>query len=173
MFGISFTEILLILAVALVVVGPQKLPGLLGTLGNYIGKLRRMATEMRKQTGIDDILRQEGLEGGINELRGLLRTDNLYAPATRRRPLAAQDPYESAIQYDRTREYPTEGADAYGAIPEDLAEGLLGGSSDLTANAPVDSEPEAGGRPSTVPPDPTEEAPSSDSKVTSGAKASA
>lgn len=126
MFGISFTEILLILAVALVVVGPQKLPRVLGTLGNYIGKLRRLATEMRRQTGIDEILRQEGLEGGINELRNILRTEPQLG-SQRRQPYApAVD--ESVYEYDRSREYPTEGADCYSAIPEDLAQDLLAGS---------------------------------------------
>jgi sec-independent protein translocase protein TatB len=124
-FGISFTEILLIVAVTIVIVGPQKLPGMLGTVGSYIGKLRRMATEMRRQTGIDDILRQEGLSGGLNELRSMVRGDQ-YGTAGARRGGVAHDPYGDDVEFDRSREYPTEGPDAYGAIPEDLLDDAYG-----------------------------------------------
>ncbi len=119
MFGISLTELIIIGVVALVVVGPQKLPGMLRTLGMWIAKIRRLTTEVREQTGIDDILRAEGLDGGLNELRGLVR-GNLSGPRTSRESDPyLDDPYEE-VEYDRSREYPVEGADAYGALPDDL-----------------------------------------------------
>lgn len=122
MFGISFTEILLIAVVAIIVVGPKKLPQMLGTLGNWIGQLRRMGTEMRRQTGLDELLRDEGLDGGLSELRGLMRGDlGISRPRAHARGRAA-DPYDDMIEYDRTREYPVEGPDAFGAIAEDLLE---------------------------------------------------
>jgi sec-independent protein translocase protein TatB len=133
-FGVSFTEMMLIAVVALIVVGPRRLPEYLGTAGKWIGKLRNITNEMRRQTGIDEILRQEGIQGGINELRTLMRPGigNLASLASPTRPslpattspgaAPAPDPYGEAVEYDRDREYPTEGADAYGAIPEDLLE---------------------------------------------------
>ena len=72
MFGVSFLELALVAVVALMVVGPKKLPGLMRTLGEWVGKIRKMTTEMRAQTGIDEILRQEGIDG-VHELRSLLR----------------------------------------------------------------------------------------------------
>src|SRR3546814_4534998 len=36
-------------------------------LGNWIRKLRKMTIDVRAQTGIDDILRAEGLHGGLSE----------------------------------------------------------------------------------------------------------
>ena len=60
MFGVSFTELGLILLVILIVVGPHKLPSMMRTLGQWLGRFRRMTTEMRAQSGIDDVLRQEG-----------------------------------------------------------------------------------------------------------------
>lgn len=122
MFGISFTEIAMIAIVALIVVGPQKLPGMLRTVGEWIQKLRRMTTEVRAQTGIDEILREEGIQGGISELRNLLRGD--LGPAARgqpaRRSEVVEDPYKASVEDDRLREYPPEGADAFGALPDDL-----------------------------------------------------
>jgi sec-independent protein translocase protein TatB len=120
-FGISFTEIAVIALVALIVVGPHKLPGMLRTLGEWIGKLRRLTSEVRAQTGIDDILRQEGIEGGLGELRSVLRGDLGVSQRTSRTRLAA-DPYPDAMEIDRYREYPPEGADAYGALPDDLVD---------------------------------------------------
>ncbi|HMJ13850.1 MAG TPA: Sec-independent protein translocase protein TatB [Polyangiaceae bacterium] len=119
MFGISFTEMLVIGLVALVVVGPQKLPKMLRSLGEWIAKLRRITTEVRAQTGIDDILRAEGLSGGLNELRTLMRGDIIRRPAEPAyQPV--QDPYREIVETDMTREYPPEGVDASGALPEDL-----------------------------------------------------
>jgi sec-independent protein translocase protein TatB len=53
------------------IVGPARLPKLLGTLGRWSAKLRRITTEVRYQSGIDDILRKEGITGGLSELRNL------------------------------------------------------------------------------------------------------
>jgi sec-independent protein translocase protein TatB len=123
--GVSFGELVLIGIVALVVVGPRRLPEMLGNLGRFIGRLRNMTTEVRRQTGIDDILRQEGIQGGLAELRGIVRGDlsSLHRPSPAATPLAPDavvDNYGDAVDFDRWREYPTEGPDSYGAIPEDL-----------------------------------------------------
>jgi sec-independent protein translocase protein TatB len=49
MFDISWSEFLVIGVVALVVIGPKELPGVLRTLGQYTRKVRRMATEFQNQ----------------------------------------------------------------------------------------------------------------------------
>jgi sec-independent protein translocase protein TatB len=49
MFDISWTEFLLIGVVALIVIGPKELPGVLRTLGQYTRKVRGMATEFQNQ----------------------------------------------------------------------------------------------------------------------------
>lgn len=129
MFGVSFGEVLLIALVALVVVGPRRLPEILGTLGQWIARLRRMTTQVRQQTGIDDILRTEGVSGGLSELRSIMRGDFVGVPrlgpgsgAVGPPPPggAVVDTYGEAVEFDRWREHPVEGVDAYGAIPEDL-----------------------------------------------------
>jgi sec-independent protein translocase protein TatB len=114
--GFSFSEVILIGIVALVAVGPQRLPGMLKTFGLWMRKLRKLTTEVRAQTGIDDILRAEGIQGGVSELRSLMR-GGAPAPVTPYRPF--DDPYRS-VEVDLSREYPPEGPDAKGAIPDDL-----------------------------------------------------
>lgn len=121
MFGISLTEIVVIALVALVFVGPQKLPKMLRTLGEWIAKVRSLTTQVRQQTGIDEILRQEGIDGGLSELRSIMRGDLSSVGRSRSKASKpASDPYEESIEYDRSRENPVEGPDAYGALPDDL-----------------------------------------------------
>ena len=47
MFGLGFTEILVILGVALLVFGPDKLPDLAKTLGRSLAELRRAVDEIK------------------------------------------------------------------------------------------------------------------------------
>jgi sec-independent protein translocase protein TatB len=49
MFDISWSEFLLIGVVALIVIGPKELPGVLRTLGQYTRKVRSMASEFQSQ----------------------------------------------------------------------------------------------------------------------------
>lgn len=49
MFDIAWSEMVLIGAVALVVIGPKDLPKALRTVGQTIGKIRRMASEFQGQ----------------------------------------------------------------------------------------------------------------------------
>ncbi len=60
MFDIGGGELLVIGIVALVVIGPKELPGLLRTAGNAMGKVRRMAAEFRGQ--FDDAMREAELD---------------------------------------------------------------------------------------------------------------
>jgi sec-independent protein translocase protein TatB len=49
MFDISWSEFLLIGVVALIVIGPKELPGVLRTLGQYTRKVRSMAADFQSQ----------------------------------------------------------------------------------------------------------------------------
>src|SRR4029453_18833403 len=49
MFDISWSELLLIGIVALIVIGPKELPGALRTLGQWMAKIRRMASDFQSQ----------------------------------------------------------------------------------------------------------------------------
>jgi Tat protein translocase TatB subunit len=49
MFGIGMTELLVILAVGLIVIGPKKLPELARSLGKGLAEFRRASTEMRRE----------------------------------------------------------------------------------------------------------------------------
>jgi sec-independent protein translocase protein TatB len=49
MFDIGWSELVVIGVVALIAIGPKELPGVLRTVGQYMGKVRRMASEFQGQ----------------------------------------------------------------------------------------------------------------------------
>lgn len=49
MFEVGFTEIILILGIALLVLGPEKLPKLANQVGRWAGRARAMARQLRAQ----------------------------------------------------------------------------------------------------------------------------
>jgi len=59
MFGIGMPELLLILAVALIVIGPKKLPDLAKSLGRAMGEFKRATNDLKQsieqETGLDEV----------------------------------------------------------------------------------------------------------------------
>jgi sec-independent protein translocase protein TatB len=69
MFDLSWSHILLVLIVALVVVGPKDLPKLMRTAGQWTAKARAMADQFRKS--FDEMARQSELEELRAEIESL------------------------------------------------------------------------------------------------------
>ncbi|WP_437581326.1 Sec-independent protein translocase protein TatB [Sorangium sp. So ce887] len=130
MFGFSFGEMMVLVIVGIIVVGPRRLPAMMRTAGSWITKVRRMTTELRSQSGIDDLIRQEGLERDIRELRSLSRVNvietlvkpvmdaatvgTVVSATPRIRPPEPEPPQPPPnVQPLREREYPVLGCDAY------------------------------------------------------------
>ena len=77
MFDFGFWEIVLIMIIALLVVGPERLPKLAREVGLWVGKAKRMVNSVRsdieqelKAAELKEILDKQ--QGEIQELRGLL-----------------------------------------------------------------------------------------------------
>ncbi|MFM8846286.1 MAG: Sec-independent protein translocase protein TatB [Gammaproteobacteria bacterium] len=49
MFEVGFSELLLIMGLALLVLGPEKLPKVVGEIGRWMGRARAMARQFREQ----------------------------------------------------------------------------------------------------------------------------
>ena len=60
MFDIGIGELLVIIIVAVVVIGPKDLPLAMRTAGRWIGKMRRISAHFR--SGIDTMVREAELE---------------------------------------------------------------------------------------------------------------
>jgi sec-independent protein translocase protein TatB len=65
MFDVSFSELLLIALVALIVLGPQRLPEVARTAGQWLGKLRRFVSDVKQD------LDREMNQSELAELRKL------------------------------------------------------------------------------------------------------
>ncbi len=65
MFDIGFWELLIIGVVGLLVIGPERLPGVATMLGQWVGRLRRFANHMRSE--IQEELEAEHLKQVLEE----------------------------------------------------------------------------------------------------------
>ncbi len=119
MFGLSFGELCVLIIVAIVVIGPKDMPKVLRKAGQLAGRLRRMASDVRAQSGIDEVLRADGLHEDLAEIRKLAQADFL-APVARPSNYAsrASAPLDAEPPVLREKEYPRDGADSYGAAPD-------------------------------------------------------
>ena len=57
MFGLGMPEILLILAIALMVIGPKKLPDLAKTLGRAMGEFKRAAQDFKRSIDMEETVK--------------------------------------------------------------------------------------------------------------------
>ena len=55
MFNIGFAELLLILLIAFVVVGPKDLPKVARALGRFVKYIRNMIEEVKRESGLDEV----------------------------------------------------------------------------------------------------------------------
>jgi sec-independent protein translocase protein TatB len=74
MFGIGWSEFVVIGVVALIAIGPKELPGVLRAIGQWTGKIRRMANEFQGQ--FQEALREAEMADVRKEL------DEISAQAT-------------------------------------------------------------------------------------------
>lgn len=95
MFDIGFFEILVVAIVALVVIGPERMPETVRAVGLWVGRLKRSLRETRneieRQIGADDIRRQlhnedvmRSLEKTRQQLEGAIDEGALPKPKTKR-----------------------------------------------------------------------------------------
>ncbi len=79
MFGIGMPELLLILAIALIVIGPKKLPDLAKSLGRALGEFKRATSDLKEtleiETDLSDVKRafddmNQDVQGTVDEGTG-------------------------------------------------------------------------------------------------------
>ena len=80
MFDIGFLELVLVAVIALLVLGPERLPGAARSAGLFFGKIRRMTSqftsEIDKQLKAEEFrekLRKEGDTLGVEHIQGTVR----------------------------------------------------------------------------------------------------
>ncbi|NJM10977.1 MAG: twin-arginine translocase subunit TatB [Synechococcaceae cyanobacterium SM1_2_3] len=77
MFDISFWELAMIGVVALIVVGPERLPGLARTTGRWLGKARRMVAEVKaevdRELQLDELKQSLRQQADLNSLKDVMQ----------------------------------------------------------------------------------------------------
>jgi len=72
MFDIGWSELLVIAVVAIIVVGPKDLPGMLRAFGKTMSQVRRTANDFKRQ--FNDALREAETESGLKETTDQLKS---------------------------------------------------------------------------------------------------
>lgn len=71
MMGISWMELMVIVVVALIVIGPKDLPAGLRTMGRSFRAIQRMSREFRSQ--IDQVIRESEIDSMRRDVKDAIR----------------------------------------------------------------------------------------------------
>jgi sec-independent protein translocase protein TatB len=155
MFDIGWGELLLIGIVALIVIGPKELPGALRTLGQWMGKLRRMAGEFQGQ--FQEAMREAELADLKKQVDDMTTQAQSYANfdpvgEVRKELESTQQQIESAITHTPPAQTPAPPAAAEGvSAPATAATGADPAVADASsADAHITPSSGAPGEPATA-----------------------
>ncbi len=137
MFDVASTEILVVVVLALIFLGPRELPGIIRAISKAMSTVRGMMAELR--SGVETLARE--VEDEVDPNRELRRLEGI-------RPGMTPEEITETIMANRARE--EEEADAQAQAAAD-GEGLS-----VPVAAPSDDGPESGTGSDTVSASPTE-----------------
>ncbi|HMK85194.1 MAG TPA: Sec-independent protein translocase protein TatB [Steroidobacteraceae bacterium] len=113
MLDFGFSEILLTSAIALVVLGPERLPKVARQVGNWVGRARVMARQLSEQlereVNAEELLRQESKIAGATERPGPIESAALIPKP----PLPPEEPLTAPAR----EPHPTSAAAMHPQIP--------------------------------------------------------
>jgi sec-independent protein translocase protein TatB len=109
MFDVGFSEVLLIFVIALVVLGPEKLPRLASQVGRWIGRARSMARQFREQ-----LEEEVNLEEVRKAHAKPQKTSSTETPSDSQ----GQPSQDSSTSSGSSTSNPTASADSSGADPQ-------------------------------------------------------
>ncbi|MBE7450611.1 MAG: twin-arginine translocase TatA/TatE family subunit [Kofleriaceae bacterium] len=142
MFGMGMTEILVILVVAMIFLGPDKLPEAAAKISKGIRDIRRQQRELQQTIESDN-----EIGGAIRDLKSALRGDDLLRPPVRKPPPPAVPDAAAAAALAGTSDPPGEPAageaDAITAGTASAADTSAADTSAADASAPADASADA------------------------------
>jgi sec-independent protein translocase protein TatB len=87
MFGVGFSEVVVIFALTLIVLGPEKLPKLAATIGRWLGRARAMARQFREQLDTETTTLRQSMDEATRDLSS--HADDAPPPASATPPPAS------------------------------------------------------------------------------------
>lgn len=89
MFGIGGTELLVILVVALIVLGPKSVPQIARTLGKAMGEFRRVSTEFQRTLNLE-AAQDEHEKNKVDAEKEFFADKTTAAPTPKPEPAASE-----------------------------------------------------------------------------------
>ncbi len=104
MFDIGFWELAVIGVVALLVVGPERLPGLARTTGLWVGRARRFVSSVKadidREIAADELKKALSKQAGSESLYEIIEETKQTIEDTRHTIMDAQDEAKTAVESD-------------------------------------------------------------------------
>lgn len=88
MFGMSMTEIIVVLAIALIILGPEKLPKMARTIGRWMRQFRQITSDLRTAMEVEEL--RESLQERMRQEAQTPRIDPYAQAAAEDRKMAAE-----------------------------------------------------------------------------------
>ncbi|RDI60100.1 Sec-independent protein translocase protein TatB [Microvirga subterranea] len=138
MLDMSWGEVMVIGAVALIVIGPKDLPRALRTVGNVTGKIRRMAAEFQGQ--FQEAMREAELDDVKKQLQGV--NESVSSLNTNFNPIQTiRDELKGAVDAPMTAHEKTPGEEAHDAAAQGRGEAGPPAPVDPAIALPIPSVP--------------------------------
>ena len=149
MFGIGMPELIIIMVIALIVIGPKKLPDLARALGKGMAEFKKATQEIKESLGVDEEIKavKNDLVNSISGLDRELDLDNLETGEDKKPKYNNYDEVLESYKKSREEDKSTGEAEAETVIEEEdksaaepVAEAETGEEDKSTGEAEAETE---------------------------------
>ena len=109
MFGIVMPELIIIMVIALIVIGPSKLPDLAKALGKGLNEFKKATQDIKESLNVEEEL-NEAKEDLVDSISGLDNPPEFEPPESTKEEMPKYDDFDEMLDdYEKTKEEPQEG----------------------------------------------------------------
>lgn len=106
MFGIGLPEFIIIMVIALVVIGPKKLPDIARALGKGLAEFRKASQEIKESLNLDEEIRaiKKETSDTINDFKGTLdkaATDLMKEPSDEEPAVSGTETDKNTVEAEK------------------------------------------------------------------------